>query len=118
MLRGGGGNLVPTLQIITLPHLVSHRHTALAPSIVAAGVTSQSSLGHTGGAQKLDILSLTSLTVSTGVTWQARIIEDIIFPTEIIETSAIFDDRITFLRIVIIGIVVIQIGGEEEHQKH
>lgn len=25
MLRGGRGNLVPTLQIITLPHLVSHR---------------------------------------------------------------------------------------------
>jgi hypothetical protein len=61
---------------------------------------------------------LTSLAVSAGVTRQARIIEDIIFSTKIIETGAILNDRVSFLRIEFIGIVVIEIGGQEEHDQH
>jgi hypothetical protein len=61
---------------------------------------------------------LASLAVSAGVARQSWIIKDIIFPTEIIESSTILNYGVAFLRIKIGGIVVIEIRGEQEHHQH
>jgi hypothetical protein len=49
---------------------------------------------------------------------EPRIVEDVIFPTKVVQSGSILDDHIALLGVVLVRIVVIEIGGEQEHHEH